>query len=85
MERASSDTTEAVESFNTQVKAFDVKLDCPDLTRSTRDVAEIDCTIQGAKTGKTAPVEIAVTGEEEKTLTPKDEAALQRAVEELLK
>lgn len=60
-----------------------MKLDCPDTV--DKDVAEIDCTIQGAKTGKTAPVEIAVTGEEEKTLTPKDEAALQRAVEELLK
>jgi hypothetical protein len=77
------DTTEAVESFNTQFKAFEVKLDCPDTI--DQDVTEVDCTIQGDKTGKTAPVELAVAGEKEKTLTPKDDAALQRAVEEVVR
>ena len=77
------DTTEAVESFNTQFKAFEVKLDCPDTI--DKDVTEVDCTIQGDKTGKTAPVKLAVAGEKEKTLTPKDDAALQRAVEEVVR
>ncbi|MBA2751528.1 MAG: hypothetical protein H0U41_04715 [Actinobacteria bacterium] len=77
------DTTEAVESFNTQFKAFEVKLDCPDTI--DKDVTEVDCTIQGNKTGKTAPVTLAVSGDKEKTVTPKDDAAVQRAVEEVIK
>ena len=76
------DTTEAVESFNTQLQAFEVKLDCPDTVK--KDVTEIECTVQGNKTGKTAPVKLAVAGEKEKTVTPKDDAAVQRAVEEVV-
>lgn len=77
------DISKAVESANSQLQAVDVKLACPDTV--DKDAVDIDCTVQAAKTGKTAPVKFTVAGEQKDTLTAKDQTAYQQALEEVLK
>ena len=74
--------SKAVDNVNSQLETIDVKLTCPDTV--DRDAADFDCVVQSNKTGKTAPVKYTVTGEEKDTLAPKDQAALQKSLEEIV-
>ena len=76
------DVSKAVDNVNSQLKAIDVKLTCPETV--DKDAAEFDCVMQSNKTGKTAPVKYTVTGEDKDTLAPKDQAALQRTLQEIV-
>ncbi len=76
------DISQAVDKVNSQLEALDVKLTCPDTV--DKDAAEFDCVVQANKTGKTAPVKYTVTGEDKDTLAPKDQAAFQKTLEEVL-
>ena len=77
-----ADISKAVDAANEQLKTVDVKLSCPD---EVDQDAQFDCTVQGTKTGKTATIKANVAGENKDTLTPVDQTAYQKSIEEVIR
>ncbi len=72
-------STKAVEAFNRVAEARNVRLMCPEDVN--KKVKEIDCTLQGTKTGKTATVKMRAIGEETDFLDAVDGNEFRNAVE----
>ena len=71
-------SADAVEAFNELAKARDVRLMCPEDIRKKQ---EIDCTLQGTKTGKTAAVKMRGIDTEDDFLDAVDGAEFNKAVQ----
>ena len=71
-------SADAVEAFNELAKARDVRLMCPEDIRKKQ---EIDCTLQGTKTGKTAPVKMRGLDNEDDFIDAVDGEQFRNALE----
>ncbi|MDQ3571040.1 MAG: hypothetical protein M3396_10580 [Actinomycetota bacterium] len=74
-------TKTAVEGFNRAAEPRDVRLMCPE--EIDKGVKEMDCTLQGTKTGKTAAVKMEAISDESEFLETTDGAAFRNAVEQV--
>jgi len=69
----------AVEGFNRVAAARGVKLMCPDEVDTS--AKEIDCTLQGIKTGKTTPVKMKSIDKEDEFVDAADGTEFNKAVQ----
>lgn len=74
-------STKAVEAFNRLAEARNVALECPE--EFDKDKREVDCTLRGTKTGKTAPVKIESLSDEDDLIEAADGAEFNRAVQQV--
>ena len=72
-------SSKAVEAFNRVAAARNVKLMCPE--ELDKGLDQIDCTLQGTKTGKTAPVKMRGIDTEDDFLDAVDGNEFARAVQ----
>ena len=74
-------TKTAVEGFNRAAEPRDVRLMCPE--EIDKGAEEMDCTLQGTKTGKTAKVKMEAISDESQFLETTDGPAFNNAVEQV--
>ncbi len=75
------DTKTAVERFNQTAASRGVRLMCPE--ELDKGVKEMDCTLEGTKTGKTAGVKMEAISDESDFPETTDGAAFTNAVEQV--
>ena len=74
-------TSEGVEAFNRVAEARQVRLVCPE--KVDRGAEEMDCTLHGTKTGKTAVVKMTAMDDKEEVPDAVDGRAFRSAVEQV--
>ena len=71
----------AVQAFNRVAEARGVALRCPERVDSSTET--IDCTLEGTRTGKTAPVKMRGLGGEDDFIDAVDGTAFNNAVQQV--